>query len=74
MRKLDEIFQELTEQRSANLMNIVSSLRKLDFVEDIIDIHYLPNGITAFVRSKDGNAYEFIIRPAANAVGFEKFR
>jgi hypothetical protein len=74
MRKLDEILSQVNESNSNNMMGLVSSLRKLDFVEDLIDIHYLSDGIVAYVKTKDGKYYQYTIKPAEYAKHFENDR
>jgi hypothetical protein len=66
--------EKLEESRPTHLSQLVTSIMKMPQVEKLIDVHYLADGITAFVRTKDGNAYEFIVRPAAYAKGHSKYR
>ena len=54
----------LTEDRPTQLFTIVQNLNQHPDIEKIISVHYLADGITALVRSNDGNAYELEIRPA----------
>jgi len=64
----------LKEARSANIMHIISDLRKSNAIEEIIDIRGMTDGFTVFARGVDGNAYEIEIRPAAFAKGHEEVR
>ncbi len=64
----------LDESRPTHLLKMVSSIERMPEVEKLIDVHYLADGITAFVRTKDGNAYEFEVRPAKYAKGHNVYR
>lgn len=57
----------LTEDRPTQLLHIVQYLKTHPDVEKIISVHYISDGISAFVRTTDGNAYELEIRPAPAA-------
>ena len=59
----------LKEDRPTQLFELVKDLRNNPQVEDIISVNYIADGISAFVRTTDGNAYEFEIRPAPFAKG-----
>ena len=65
---------DLTEERSTNIMQIVHDLRKMDSVEEVIDVRGMSDGFTVFFRGVDGNAYEVQIRPASLAQGHEDVR
>ena len=67
MKKLKELIFTLTEARATRLMDISNAVAKLPFVQKLISINYLSNGITFLVRTDDGNAYEFVVRPAKYA-------
>ena len=62
----------LTEDRATQLAYIVQKLPEHPAVEKVISVHYLADGITALVRTTDGNAYEFEIRPAKYAKGHQE--
>jgi hypothetical protein len=64
----------LAEDRATQLAYIVQKLPEHPAVEKVISVNYLADGISAFVRTKDGNAYEFEIRPARFAKGHEDKR
>ncbi len=64
----------LTEDRATQLAYIAQKLPEHPAVEKLISVNYLNDGISAFVRTKDGNAYEFEIRPAPFAKGHEEKR
>jgi hypothetical protein len=72
--KLAEEQQKLLERRKTRLGELAANLKYLPMVEQIIDMHYLADGITVFARTTDGNAYEFMIRPAEYAKGFSTYR
>ena len=58
--------RKLKESRPTDLMPIMRSIVKLPFFEKLINLNYIADGLKSFIRSKDGNAYEVIIRPAAH--------
>jgi len=64
----------LKENRATQLFEIVKGLRTHPEVEDIISVNYIADGISAFVRTIDGNAYELEIRPAPHAKGHAEKR
>lgn len=64
----------LNEERSSNIMKIISDIKNLDSLEEILDIRGMSDGFTVFARGKDGNAYEIEIRPASLAKGHEEIR
>lgn len=65
---------KLNEQRPTRLFDITAQLEKLPQVDHVISVEYTADGIAAFVRTVDGNAYEFQIRPAPYAERFAKQR
>jgi hypothetical protein len=65
---------DLREERSTNIMQIVSDLKKMDSIEELVDVRGMSDGFTVFVRGVDGNAYELQIRPASLAQGHEEVR
>lgn len=64
----------LAEDRATQLAFIAQKLPEHPAVEKVISVNYLADGISAFVRTTDGNAYEFEIRPARFAKGHEDKR
>lgn len=58
----------ITESRSTNILGLIGSrgLGQLPQVEKIVDIRSLRDGMSALVRTTDGNAYEVQIRQAAH--------
>lgn len=64
----------LNEDRATQLFQIVKNMSEHPEVESIVEVNYLPDGISAFVRTTDGNAYEMQIRPAKYAKGHHKIR
>ena len=64
----------VNEDRATQLFQLVQDMRKHPDVEKIVSVNYLTDGISAFVRTKDGNAYEMEIRPAPFAKGHEEKR
>ena len=64
----------LAEDRATQLSYIAQKLPEHPAVEKLISVNYIADGISAFVRTKDGNAYEFEIRPARFAKGHEDKR
>ena len=64
----------LAEDRATQLAYLAQKLPEHPAVEKVISVNYLNDGISAFVRTKDGNAYEFEIRPARFAKGHEDKR
>lgn len=69
------IFKEdldvLEEDRPTQLFNLIQLLPNHPQVEKVISVNYLSDGISALVRTTDGNAYEFEIRPAPFAKGHQ---
>jgi len=59
----------LSEDRATQLSYLAQKLPEHPAVEKLISVNYLNDGISAFVRTVDGNAYEFEIRPAPHAKG-----
>jgi len=59
----------LTENRPTQLFSLVQNLKGHPDVEKVISVNYIADGISAFVRDTEGNAYEFEIRPAPHAKG-----
>ena len=57
----------LTEDRPTQLFQIVQNMSQHPEIEKVINVQYLSDGISAFVRTTDGNAYEMEIRPARYA-------
>jgi hypothetical protein len=72
--RLAEEEQELMERRRTRLGELAANLKYLPMVEKIIDVHYMADGINVFARTTDGNAYEFMIRPAEYAKSHYKYR
>lgn len=64
----------LNEDRATQLFQLVKDMRQHPDVEKVISVHQLVDGISAFVRTTDGNAYEMEIRPAPFAKGHEEKR
>lgn len=65
MKKYQSIFKE---KRPTQLFNLVLSIkRSVPEIERLITTNYTYNGIIALYRTKDGNAYQFEIKPAAYA-------
>ena len=64
----------LNEDRATQLFQIVQDLKQHPEVENVLEVNYLADGISAFVRTTDGNAYEMQIRPAKYAKGHHKIR
>ena len=55
-------FKSVLDERRNTITGVLASeIKNLPSIEKIIDSHYLPNGVAVFARSKDGNAYEFIM-------------
>ncbi len=66
--------EPLNEDRPTQLFQIVQDMKQHPEVEKIVGVTYLADGISAFVRTTDGNAYEMQIRPAKYAQGHHKIR
>ena len=64
----------INEDRATQLFQLVQDMRKHPEIEKIVSVNYLTDGISAFVRTTDGNAYEMEIRPAPFAKGHEEKR
>jgi hypothetical protein len=64
----------LNEDRATQLFQLVQDMRKHPEVEKVVSVNYLTDGISAFIRTRDGNAYEMEIRPAPFAKGHEEKR
>ena len=64
----------LKEKRQTQLFGILSEIKKMPFIQKIIKSHYLADGIAVFARTTDGNAYEFIVRPAEHSKYFKDLR
>ena len=65
---------DLREERSTNIMQIVGDLKKMDSIEEVVDVRGMSDGFTVFLRGVDGNAYEIQIRPASLAQGHDEVR
>jgi len=61
----------LTEDRPTQLFTLVQNLNHHPDIDKIIGVNYLADGVSAFVRTTDGNAYELEIRPAPFAKGHD---
>lgn len=59
--------ENLDEARSSNIMGLISEIKKIPSVEKLVDLWSQSDGMAALYRTKDGNAYEITIRPAAYA-------
>ena len=59
--------ETMDEARSSNIMGLVSEIKKIPSVEKLVDLWSQSDGMAALYRTKDGNAYEITIRPAAYA-------
>ena len=57
----------LNEDRATQLFQIVQNMSQHPEIEKVVNVQYLTDGISAFVRTTDGNAYEMEIRPAKYA-------
>lgn len=57
----------LTEDRATQLFQLVKNMSQHPEVEKVVNVQSLVDGISAFVRTTDGNAYEMEIRPARYA-------
>lgn len=64
----------LNEDRATQLFQLVQDMKEHPEIENVVEVNYLSDGITAFVRTTDGNAYEMQIRPAKYAQGHHKIR
>ena len=64
----------MNEARATQLFQLVQDMRKHPEVEKIVSVKSLVDGVSAFIRTTDGNAYEFEIRPAPYAKGHEEKR
>lgn len=60
-----EKVESMDEARSSNIMGLVSEIKKIPSVEKLVDLWTQSDGMAALYRTKDGNAYEITIRPAA---------
>jgi len=57
--------------KSTNTMKLISDLKKLDFVEQIVDMHSTGRGTVALVRTVDGEAYEVEVTPSYHGDNFQ---
>ena len=80
MKKLSSIVEEievkeklLNESRPTDMFAKIGSLKLLPWVDKIISEKGMPDGFSAMVRSKDGNAYEIQIRPAGQTANYDEF-
>lgn len=64
----------INEDRATQLFQLVQDIEKMPEVEKVINVNYLADGISAFIRTVDGNAYEMQVRPARFAHGFKQER
>jgi hypothetical protein len=64
----------VNEDRATQLFQLVQDMKKHPEIENVVEVNYLADGISAFVRTTDGNAYEMQIRPARYAKGHHKVR
>ena len=58
-------FKQLNEMRPPNTFGIMSRLTKGPDLKKLISSSTISDGIVGLFRSKDGNAYEVVVRPAA---------
>lgn len=74
---VDDINNEnipINEDRPTQLFQLVQDLKAHPDIEKVVNVNYITDGISAFVRTTDGNAYELEIRPAKYAKGHHKIR
>ena len=64
----------LVENRPTNMIDFVKQLKSHPMFSKFISVKATTDGYTVFMRLDDGNAYEFDIRPAPHAKGFQKER
>lgn len=57
----------MNEARPTRLMDVIRSFKKARGIEKMLSLNYLDDGIVSLMRFEDGNAYEIVVRPAANA-------
>ena len=62
----DEL-KKLNEARPTNTFGIVQELRKLPSFDKLIKVESRMDGMVAAIRTKDGQAYEIVIRPVQYA-------
>lgn len=55
---------QLNEERAVFTTQIINALKSLPMVDKIVDAHFMADGSTALIRTKDGNAYEIQVRQA----------
>lgn len=61
---IDVSEEQLDEARPTKILGLLGGMRKHPDVEDVIDIQSQADGMTALVRTTDGNAYEIQVRQA----------
>lgn len=61
---VNQELMKVDEARSTNIMGFMGGLSKHPEVEKVVDVFSSYDGMTALVRTRDGNAYEVDVRPA----------
>lgn len=54
----------IQEARPTNILGLIAEMKKLPSVEKIVEITTQKDGMSALIRTTDGNAYEIQIRQA----------
>lgn len=60
----------ITESRPVRIIDMVTSLSKADFIDELVSLKSTASGAVALFRTKDGNAYEVAIKPAEYSDNF----
>lgn len=58
--------------RPAHLLDVISSITKAKFFTKRLKVQQTNDGMAAFFRGEDGNAYEVVVRPASEARHFKE--
>lgn len=58
--------------RPARIMDVLSSISKAQFFTKRLKVQQTNDGMAAFFRGEDGNAYEVVVRPAKEARHFKE--
>jgi hypothetical protein len=65
--------EPLNEERASSTLELMSAIKGLPMVDKIVDVHFMRDGSTALIRTKDGNAYEIQIRQAGMGQNHDQF-
>lgn len=62
--KIDSALDVISENRPTDLAGFMMDIKKAPFVEKMVSVVGIHDGMAGLFRGTDGNAYEVVIRPA----------